>query len=93
MIGDVTPEHLARIPKAERSGWLLQEKIDYARDLVTPDGSRVAVEVRVMCLRAPTETALRPILNLVRLSRGKMHGVDHNKDMKWTGSSVGITRV
>jgi hypothetical protein len=88
---DVTREHLSRIPPFERGGWLLQEKIDYARDLVTPDGSRVAVEVRVMCLRAPTETALRPVLNLVRLSRGKMHGVDHNKDMKWTGSSVGIS--
>jgi hypothetical protein len=93
VVVDVTPEHLTRIPPTERSGWLLQEKIDYARDLVTADGSRVAVEVRVMCLRAPEETALRPILNLVRLSRGKMHGVDHNKDMKWTGSSVAITRV
>jgi hypothetical protein len=89
---DVTPEHLAAIAPADRSAWLLQEKIDYARDLVTVDGSRVAVEVRVMCLRAE-ETTIRPILNLVRLSRGKMHGVDHNKDMKWTGSSVGITRV
>jgi len=88
---DVTAEHLTRIAPAERAGWLLQEKIDYARDLVTVDGSRVAVEVRVMCLRAPSETELRPVLNLVRLSRGKMHGVDHNKDMKWTGSSVGIT--
>ena len=55
--------------------------------------SKVAVEVRVMCLRAPNEIALRPVLNLVRLSRGKMHGVDHNKDMKWTGSSVGIPAV
>jgi hypothetical protein len=88
---DVTKEHLASIPATERSGWLLQEKIEYARELVTPDGSQVAVEVRVMCLRAPSETALRPVLNLVRLSRGKMHGVDHNKDMKWTGSSVGIS--
>jgi hypothetical protein len=90
---DVTPEHLTSIPAAERSAWLLQEKIDYARDLVTPDGSRVAVEVRVMCLRSPSETSLRPVLNLVRLSRGKMHGVDHNKDMKWTGSSVAISPI
>jgi hypothetical protein len=88
---DVTAEDLARIPEADRAGWLLQEKIDYARDLVTADGSRVAVEVRVMCLRAPDEASLRPVVNLVRLSRGKMHGVDHNKDMKWTGSTVGIT--
>jgi hypothetical protein len=90
---DVTLHDLAAILPADRSSWLLQEKIDYARDLVTADGSRVAVEVRVMCLRAPEETKIRPILNLVRLSRGKMHGVDHNKDMKWTGSSVGITRA
>ncbi len=90
---DVTADHIAHIPKAERSGWLLQEKIQYARDMVTADGSQVAVEVRVMCLRAPAETSLAPLVNLVRLSRGKMHGVDHNKDMKWTGSTVGITRI
>jgi hypothetical protein len=28
--------------------------------------------------------------NLVRLSRGKMIGVDQNKDLPWTGSSVAI---
>jgi hypothetical protein len=88
---DVTPEHLEGIGEAQRSEWLLQEKIDYARDLMTPDGASVAVEVRVTCLRAAADTEITPILNLVRLSRGKMHGVDHNKDLKWTGSSVGLT--
>jgi hypothetical protein len=29
-------------------------------------------------------------MNLVRLSRGKMLGVDHNKDLDWVGGSVGI---
>jgi hypothetical protein len=28
--------------------------------------------------------------NLCRLSRGDMHGVDHNKNMTWVGSSVGL---
>jgi hypothetical protein len=87
---DVTREDIERIPDGERDEWLLQEKIDYARDLVTPEGQGVAVEVRVMCLRPPNEARLRPAWNLVRLSRGKMHGVDHNRDLTWVGSSVGM---
>jgi hypothetical protein len=87
---DVTVADLDAVPAADREGWLLQEKIDYARDLVTPDGERVAVEVRVMCLRTEDEAVPQPAVNLARLSRGKMHGVDHNKDMMWTGSSLGL---
>ena len=29
-------------------------------------------------------------INMVRLSRGKIHGVDHNKGLLWVGSSVGV---
>jgi hypothetical protein len=87
---DVTAADVDAIPVADRDGWLLQEKIDYARDLVAPDGSRVAVEIRVMCLRAEDEATPMPAVNLARFSRGKMHGVDHNKDMAWTGSSLGL---
>ncbi len=90
---DVTREDVERIPAKQRNEWLLQDKIVYARDLVTPEGHGVAVEVRVMCLRPPDEPALRPAWNLVRLSRGKMHGVDHNRDMTWVGSTVGIWPV
>ena len=78
------------IPVDQRDGWLLQRKVEYARELVTPSGDGVAVEVRVMCLRADGETELRPSWNLVRLSRGKMHGVDHNRDLEFTGSTVAL---
>jgi hypothetical protein len=30
-------------------------------------------------------------INLCRLSRGKMHGVDHNKGLPWVGSSVALS--
>ena len=30
------------------------------------------------------------VLNLVRLSRGKMLGVDQNRDLTWVGGTVGI---
>jgi hypothetical protein len=87
---DVTPEDLAAIPAAARSGWLLQKKIAYARELVTPNGDPVAAEMRVMCLCPEPGGPIEPVLNLVRLSRGKMLGVDQNRDLTWVGSSVGL---
>lgn len=87
---DVTPEDIANIPENERSGWILQEKITYDPSLYMPDGSGVKAEIRVMFLRAPDEERPRPVINLVRLSRGKMHGVDHNRNLTWTGGTVGI---
>ncbi len=85
-----TREQIATIPKQERSAWCLQERIAYAPALETPDGDGVKVEVRVMLLRPDHATELVPALNLARLSRGVMHGVDHNKDMPWTGSSIAM---
>lgn len=87
---DVTREDIAAIPESERAGWLLQEKITYEPGLVMPDGNRVKAEVRMMFLRAPDEAEPTLVLNLVRLSRGKMLGVDHNKDMTWVGGTVGM---
>jgi hypothetical protein len=78
------------IPLSERRNWCLQEKIEYAPALQAADGGDVKVEIRMMLLRPDDEP--RPILaqNLVRLSRGKMLGVDFNKNMTWVGSSVGL---
>ncbi|WP_437283273.1 hypothetical protein WME90_22645 [Sorangium sp. So ce375] len=87
---DVTPEHIAAIPEGERSGWLLQEKVAYEPALAMPDGNGVKAEVRMMFLRAPDEPELSLVLNLVRLSRGRMLGVDQNRDLTWVGGSVGI---
>jgi hypothetical protein len=90
---DVTEADLASIQSADRSGWLLQEKIAYEPALAMPDGSGVKAEVRMMFLRAPDEAEPNLVLNLVRLSRGKMLGVDQNKDLTWVGGSVGIWPV
>ena len=87
---DVTPEDLAAVPDEQRSGWLLQEKITYEPALEMPDGNGVKAEVRMMFLRAPDEPEPTLALNLVRLSRGKMLGVDQNRDLTWVGGSVGI---
>ncbi|MDC3958430.1 hypothetical protein [Polyangium jinanense] len=90
---DPTKEDIAAIPASDRHGWLLQEKISYEPALPMPDGSGVKGEVRMMFLRAPDEPAPELVLNLVRLSRGKMLGVDQNKDLTWVGGTVGLWPV
>jgi hypothetical protein len=87
---DVDSKVLDAIPSAERGGYLLQEKVEYAPALVAPDGSGVKVEIRMMFLRPEGSDRLVLAVNLCRLSRGKMHGVDHNRDLRWVGSSVAI---
>src|SRR5438552_10877567 len=77
------------IPGDERSAWCIQEKIEYAPALQAPDGG-VKIEIRMMFLRPDDEP--KPLLtqNLVRLSRGKMLGVDFNKQFTWVGSSIAV---
>ncbi len=81
------------IPAAARDGWCLQERIEYAGALDAADGGEVKVEVRVMYFRPDDAPALAPGINLTRLSRGVMHGVDYNKEMTWVGSSIGLWRA
>ncbi len=84
-----TPAAVAAISAVDRAGWCLQEKIAYAGALASPEGA-VKVELRVMLLRPDAESELIPATNLCRLSRGDMHGVDHNANATWVGSSIGL---
>lgn len=79
------------IPESDRHAWCLQEKIAYEPALVAADGGGVKIEIRMMFLRPDDEP--KPVLaqNLIRLSRGKMLGVDFNKEFTWVGSSVGLS--
>ena len=85
-----TPEDVARIPESERDAWCLQEKISYAPCLRAVDGGGVKVEIRMMFFRPEGESSFTLGLNLCRLSRGRMLGVDFNKDFTWVGSSVAL---
>ena len=97
---DPTHEDIAAIPEGQRHGWLLQEKIVYEPGIEMPasaGGSTAAgvtngvkAEVRMMFLRAPDEPKPTLVLNLVRCSRGKMLGVDQNRDLTWVGGTVGL---
>jgi len=79
---------LGSIPAEERKDWLLQEKVTFDPVIETPEGPTQA-EIRVMYLW-PEEGQLTPVMNLVRMGRGRMMGVDQNRDQKWVGGSAGL---
>lgn len=87
---DPTEADVAGVPAAERDAWCLQEKISYAPCLRAADGGGVKVEIRMMFFRPEGSRSFTLGLNLCRLSRGKMLGVDFNKDFTWVGSSVAL---
>lgn len=77
---------LEAIPPALRGEFLLQQRMHFVPTIETPHGLTQA-EFRILYLW-PDGGALTPVLSLVRLGRGKMMGVDHNKDKEWVGASA-----
>jgi hypothetical protein len=81
-----TAEKIAAIPNPAE--WLLQRKVAYAPLMETPDGPAKA-EVRLIF--AGDGTGMPKLVNqLVRLTKGAMHGVDFNKGRTWVGASAGF---
>lgn len=87
---DPTESDVAAVPADQRENWCLQEKVEYAPVIQAVDGGGVKIEVRMMFLRPDEDSKLTLATNLVRLSRGKMLGVDFNKNFTWVGGSVGM---
>jgi len=81
-----TDEQLAAIPRDERADYILQERVLFEPVIDTPYGPTQA-EIRMMYVWTD---ALRAVLPLVRMGRGKMMGVDHNKGLRWVGASAGM---
>jgi len=79
-----TKEDLAAIPKDKRGDYILQERMEFEPVIETPFGGTKA-EIRIMYIWVDK---LLPVLTIVRMGRGKMMGVDHNKNMEWVGSSA-----
>ncbi len=82
-----TDAQIAAIPMSERKNYILQERINFTPVIETPEGPAQA-EIRIMYVRSGLE--LRPVLPLLRMGRGKMMGVDHNKGLRWVGASAGF---
>ena len=69
--------------------WILQKKVEYASFVPTVDGTKSKAELRMMFIWSEKG---EPVLlnNLVRMSQGKMMGVNFNKDKTWVGSSIAL---
>jgi len=84
VVMNLKEEDLAAIPRDKRSQFILQERMNFEPVIETPFGGTKA-EVRIMYLWVDE---LMPVMTIIRMGRGLMMGVDHNKNMEWVGSSA-----
>jgi hypothetical protein len=79
-------EEIMAIPADQRRGYILQERVNFEPVIETPHGNTRA-EIRIMYIWLDQ---LLPVSLLVRMGRGAMMGVDHNKNLDWVGASAGL---
>jgi hypothetical protein len=79
-------EDITAIPADKRPFYILQERLNFEPVIETPFGGTKA-EVRVMYIWLEE---LKPVMTIIRMGRGLMMGVDHNKNMEWVGASAGL---
>src|SRR5688572_13589646 len=70
--------------------WILQKKVQYAEFVPTTDGPKSKAEIRMMFVWPEDDQDPTLVNNLVRMSQGKMMGVDFNKEKTWVGSSIAL---
>jgi hypothetical protein len=85
-----TREKLAALEKPHE--WILQKRVRYAEFVPTPEGPKSKAEIRMMFVWPEGDQKPTLVNNLVRMSQGKMMGVDFNKEKTWVGSSIALHR-
>ncbi len=87
---DIGPTHEKINALKNPHEWILQEKIDYAAFVPTVDGQKSKAEIRMMFVWPEHDRDPTLVNNLVRMSQGKMMGVDFNIDKTWVGASIAL---
>lgn len=82
---DVTREDIEAISDPEN--YLLQQKITYDPCIRDVEGKLIKAEIRMLYIWEDGQARPKLMTNLARLSRGKMIGVDFNKNFDWVGGS------
>jgi hypothetical protein len=82
-----TRDEIEAIAPEDRHNYILQERMNFVATIATPSGMTKA-EIRIMYIFEGGE--LRPVTTILRTGRGKMMGVDFNKDLDWVGASAGF---
>jgi hypothetical protein len=76
------------IPADQRHHYMLQERMRFEPVIATLHGMTQA-EIRIM-YAWPEGGDLTPVLPLLRMGRGIMMGVDHNRNLEWVGGSAAL---
>ncbi len=83
-----TEADIDAIPAGERHNYIMQERMRFEPVIATPHGM-TQMETRIMYVW-PEDGELTPVLPLIRMGRGMMMGVDHNRDLEWVGGSAAL---
>jgi hypothetical protein len=83
-----TQADIDAIPKEQRHNYILQERLRFEPVIHTPHGM-TQMEIRMMYVW-PEGGELTCVLPLVRMGRGMMMGVDHNRNLEWVGGSSAL---
>jgi hypothetical protein len=87
---DMEPTHEAIAALQNPHEWILQKKIDYVAFVPTVNGQKSKAEIRMMFAWPDEDEQPTLVNNLVRMSQGKMMGVDFNIDKTWVGASIAL---
>jgi hypothetical protein len=85
---DPTREKIAALQNPHE--WILQRKIDYAPFVPTVDGQKSKAEIRMMFVWPDDDRKPTLVNNVIRMSQGKMMGVDFNIDKTWVGANIAL---
>jgi hypothetical protein len=83
-----TPERIGGLENPHE--WILQKKVDYAAFVPTVGGQKSKAEIRMMFVWPENDHDPTLVNNLIRMSQGKMMGVDFNIDKTWVGASIAL---
>ncbi|HXT71477.1 MAG TPA: hypothetical protein VN700_17105 [Vicinamibacterales bacterium] len=83
-----TQADIDAIPAGQRHLYVLQERVQFTPVIDTPFGATQA-EIRLMFV-GNSGSGLALVLPLIRMGRGKMMGVDHNKGLSWVGAAAAM---
>ena len=87
---DMEPTHAKIDALQNPHEWILQKKIDYAPFVPTIDGQKSKAEIRMMFVWPDEDRDPTLVNNVVRMSQGKMMGVDFNVDKTWVGATIAL---
>jgi hypothetical protein len=87
---DMEPTHEKLAALNNPAEWILQKKVLYAEFVQTVDGRKSKAEIRMMFVWPEEDRDPTLVNNLVRMSQGKMMGVDFNTDKTWVGSNIAL---